>query len=567
LLFAPFIASAQAAELTYKERLLAELVRQIPERLKHYDPKTGYLDRGVHICQDQNRMFSYAVAYATPGKGNTYYKNRELLEVIVKAGDALIAEADEQGQWVFRKKDNSTWGMIRMPWTYSRWIRTFALIADDMPADRREAWTKALTLGYTNISRKDMRIIHNIPTHHAMGLYAAGKTLQRPEWCKQASEFLMKVIDAQSEAGCWYEGGGPVVAYDSVYIEALGIYYALSHDRRVLPALEKAAKFHYHMTYPDGRAVETVDQRNPYHDNVSLGNVGFTFTPLGRAHLARQWANQSLGDDLIANLLLYGEEGPVAEPPAGEQSDVFALKEKGMERAAVVRRGPWFFCLSAYTSPVTNNRWHQDRQNCVSIFHDKVGLILGGGNTKLQPRWSTVAVGDVSLLSHKAGDTNPVFIPPAGKLFHVPSAATLVHSPDFGLDLTCGPEECRIRVKPKDDRSLQYHVETTTKSAMPVVAHLVLLPHVNKTLETGAGVKKKVDAHVWQLKPAEVGGSVTYAGYRLTLPSTATVEWPCLPHNPYRKDGRATLSEGRLVVAIPLDASNPQVDVLIEIVP
>ena len=92
---------------------------------------------------------------------------------------------------------------------------------------------------------------------------------------------------------------------------------------------------------------------------------------------------------------------------------------------AMTRRvKPWFTCLSAYHAPVPTTRWIQDRQNLVSLFHDDVGVILGGGNTKLQPLWSTFTVGDVSLLKHKAGDEDPDFTPPPG-LRHVPTNATI----------------------------------------------------------------------------------------------------------------------------------------------
>ena len=36
------------------------------------------------------------------------------------------------------------------------------------------------------------------------------------------------------------------------------------------------------------------------------------------------------------------------------------------------------------------------------------------------------------------------------------------------------------------------------------------------------------------------------------LPKGSTVTWPVLPHNPYRKDGRATPAEGRIVISIPV---------------
>ena len=77
-----------------------------------------------------------------------------------------------------------------------------------------------------------------------MGLYVAGKVLDRPEWCQQAPDFMMKVVDKQAEGGYWSEHIGPVVSYNFVYIDALGTYYALSKDQRVLPALEKSSRFH-----------------------------------------------------------------------------------------------------------------------------------------------------------------------------------------------------------------------------------------------------------------------------------------------------------------------------------
>ena len=109
--------------------------------------------------------------------------------------------------------------------------------------------------------------------------------------------------------------------------------------------------------------------------------------------------------------MLHGHEGPVEETPAKGPAGTFLLTEGGAARAAIVRRGPWFVCLSAYVTPISKSRWIQDRQNLVSIYHDKIGLILGGGNTKLQPAWSNFTVGDVTLLSHRPGDAHPVDCP------------------------------------------------------------------------------------------------------------------------------------------------------------
>lgn len=558
-----------ADELQYQERLLATLLAQVPAIVKSCDPQTGRFGTGIWICGDQERMYPLAVAYSRAAAGNRYHKDPQLLDVIMRAGDALIADMDANGKWEFRKKDGSTWGPIWMPWTYSRWVRTFALIRDDMPPERRAAWTKALTLGYTGIARAELRHVHNIPAHQAMGLYAAGQALERPEWCRQASEFLLKVVAQQTEAGYWSEGGGPVVLYDFVYLDAVGTYYAMSQDARVLPALEKGARFHWYFTYPDGRNVETIDQRNPYHDTVALGNVGFSFSPVGRAYLQRQWSRrgwENLDADLIASLLLYGEEGAVDAAGAASARETFVLTEGGVERAVVARSGPWFVCLSAYTTPVVDSRWIQDRQNFVSVYHDQTGLILGGGNTKLQPGWSNFTVGDPTLLTHQPGDANPRFRP-RGNLVHVPSAAVVHGQPELGLDLTYAPETCRIRVVPQDDRTLEYRLAATTAGGLPVAAHVTFLPHLGKPLETAAGQQAVLGEEAINWTPPQVGAWVAHAGFRLRVPPSASLHWPALPHNPYRKDGHATPSEGRIEVRIPFDGQHQEHCLTLEILP
>lgn len=558
---------ARGGDLQYKERLLDLLATRVPGILASFDAQTGRFGSGIWTCQDQHPMYPLAVAYATPGKGNRYYQDPKLLEVIVKSGGPLLENMDARGQWVFAKKDGSTWGNIWMPWTYSRWIRTFALIRDRMPPESRAAWTDALALGYSGIGKHELGHIHNIPAHHAMGLYIAGRTLDRSEWCTQAADFLAKVAASQSPGGYWSEGEGPVVVYNFVYVDALGTFYALSRDERVLPALERAAAFHRRFTYPNGSNIETIDQRNPYHETVAQGNVGFTFTPAGRSYLENQWTQsgwERLDPDLIASLLLYGAEGPLE--PAGQSEGTFVLKEGGADRAATIRRGPWFLCLSAYTAPVSTSRWIQDRQNMASIYHDRVGLIAGGGNTKLQPAWSSFTVGDTALLAHAAGDTNPTFTP-KGPLFHVPQAAELLDGDPPGLKLTCGPETCFIRLRIQDRETLEYEVETTAAGELPVIAHLTLLPDLDAPLQTAAGSSRATGAESWALSPDQIAGYFTYRGCRWELPVDASLHWPALPHNPYRIDGRADPAEGRLEIRIPLNPNHPRQTITLRLVP
>lgn len=509
-----------AGPVRFKKRCLADLVSQVPKLLAAQDRATGRFGEGIWIVNDQNVMLALAAAWHTKDPANPYFHSREVLDAVMAAGDALIDDQDAGGRWVFRKKDGSTWGSIFMPWTYSRWIRSFALIREAMPPGRRARWEKALRLGYTGISKElETGRLHNIPAHHAMGLYVAGRVFEESGWRQQAQDYLRRIAASQQPDGYWSEHKGPVVAYGFVYVDALGTYYSYSHDAAVLPALRRSAVFHTYFTYPDGSDVETVDERNPYHPGVRLPNPGFTYTPEGRAYVSRQLSRRHdpVPGDEAALLLLHGEEGPGLErdPVAGDFDFVL-----GDGNAAVRRRGPWFLVLSAITAPVSNSRWIQDRQNFFSVYHDKTGLILGGGNTKLQPRWSTFTIGETGLLRHKPGDEHPVFEPPAG-LLHVPQSAYLLPPPDFGVKLDYG----------KASGTLRLHVAGPDK------------------LECIFAGESSMAGHLTVLR-----STVEDAGFRLLLPQGAVRNWPVFPHDPYKKDGRADLEQARLVVDLPPEA-------------
>ena len=252
---------SMADDLRFKDEFLTHLVRAVPKLLASQDKATGRFCPAdeIWIVQDQHAIFALAAAWSIEHPSNPHYHSPELLDAVMAGGDALIADQDARGMWVFRKKDGSTWGDIYMPWTYSRWVRAYGLIKDAMPPEHRAKWERALALGYDGIARTALKSVHNIPAHHAMGLYHAGQVLGRPEWCEQAKAFMTKVVAEQDPAGFWSENSGPVVGYNFVYTDALGTYYAMSRDESVLPALQRASTFHAAMTYPNGSSVETVD--------------------------------------------------------------------------------------------------------------------------------------------------------------------------------------------------------------------------------------------------------------------------------------------------------------------
>src|SRR5699024_8583532 len=177
--------------------LWSDLLDQVPDILASQDPTTGRFGTDPFIVNDQNVLWPLAVAWATPPtdtRPNPYFHDQQLLDAIVAGGDALITVADDEGRFEFRKKDNSTWGRLHMPWTYSRWIRAWGLVREAMPADRRTAWDAALTLACDQIMANALTVpIRNIPAHHAMGLFRASQVLGRTDWAEAAVDYLHRV--------------------------------------------------------------------------------------------------------------------------------------------------------------------------------------------------------------------------------------------------------------------------------------------------------------------------------------------------------------------------------------
>lgn len=527
-----------ATEVRFKERCLNDLVGHVARILATQDGKTGRFGKGMWIVTDQNVILPLAAAWATPSPGNPYYHSPVVLDAIMAGGDALIDDQDANGQWVFRTKDGSTWGNIYMPWTYTRWIRTFSLIREAMPADRRIRWEKGLRLGYAGIAKELSKgTVHNIAAHHAMGLWFAGQVFDKPEWRDQAAGLLRKVAAAQHRDGYWTENNGPVVAYGFVYLDALGVYNAVSRDPQILPVLKKSAIFHSYFTYPDGSDVETIDERNYYHPGVRLPNVGLTLTPEGRAYVDRQlslWKGAIPADE-AASLLLWGQEGGADIFPTIGNFDYIL----GAGSAAVYRRGPWYIVISAITAPVPSSRWHMDRQNFVSVFHDKTGLLIGGGNTKVQPAWSSFTAGNIAAFRLQPDTVEPIFQPPTG-VVHIPTAAVLAGNRDIGVDLTYRKLTGTIRIAVKSADLLEY----TVSGDADLTAHLVLLPGPDRLkilmAPDGLPLAGRADTRA---TPA----------VHLSTPAGASLRREVSPFNPYARDGRAGPQFSRTVVDIPLD--------------
>ncbi len=536
--------------------LIDSLVDDIPGILNSYHAETGRFGTEPWVCGDQNVIFPLAVAWSLEDPSNPFYHSDELLAAIAGGGEALVDAQDEAGRWRFDKKDGSYWGQIHMPWTYSRWVRAYQLVGDALPEATREKWERGLLLGFGHIhTMLETAGTHNIPTHHAMGLCIAGEVFDNEQWRDRAREFMAKVVAKQDPGGFWTEHSGPVVGYNAVYIDALGIYYHHSRDPAVLDALERSARFHASILWPDGSSVSAIDERQIYHGGVRVSDVGFTHTPVGRGFLLaqlRRYAGEErrlLGGDAAASFLTDSGEGEIVMPGDLGEDGIVMLGDGD----ALIRRGePWNWALSGYAAEVSDSRWIQDRQNLIDVFHSELGMIAGGGNTKLQPYWSTFTVGDPAQLAHTPGDESPDFTPDDIDLLWTPTKASTGHEGDVTrLDLSYGDEQCSVEVWPDGERVvLTYRAPAGRR----IEAHLPLMMR-GPALSPASGERVMLTDEPLELSPEQVGGAFTYADVTVTVQPPAGLRWPARQHNPYTRDGSSSLGAAKLVLVMPFDGT------------
>ncbi len=537
-----------------RDYLMKCIVKAVPRLLDSYHPETGKFGTEPWVYQDQMPIFVLAAAWSIEHEKNPYYHDAELLAIIARGGEVWLEQQNAQGQYRLLRKNGDDWGLFYSSFVHSHWAKTYALVGDALPAASRAKWKKGIVRGLEHIVPTIKTSgVNNQPLRHALALYIAGGCFGKDDWKRVASEYMVRTAAAQDPAGFWSEHAGPALAYSFAYSWFLGIYEHFSHDPAALDALKRASEFHLKAIWPDGTLIPCIDERTLYSKAVRLGNPGFSYSPEGRAFLLHQLRLRSphgrglVDAEYAADMLLYGAAGKAAASPALADQATSII---GAHDAIIQRRKPWQWAFSGYTSAQSTNRWFQDRQNLIDVYHDALGLVIGGGNTKCQPYWSSFTVGDPSLAKPPIGNTHPDFTPQVD-LKWTPDAARLrTKDGCTTMALDYGGIECRAEARvDKDGRlALIYSAPTGRR----VEAHVPFLRRAT-ALQLASGREVKLARKKLALSAHEIGDHFVFAGLKVSVPSGASLRWPAWQFNPYRKDGRSSITTAKLVLVLPFD--------------
>ncbi len=503
------------------------------------------------------RHFPYAilapaVLYSKKHPGNARFGDRKMFELAVRIGDLLASENEKK---VFEPRLDSDWD------TYM-WLEAYRLLEKELGEARRARWAKGIKENIALLvsdarERLDFPWYHSpfigtSPNHYvqwATLLMLGGIVFGDRDWEQLGKQVLLRFATVdQSPDGFWGEHNreGPTTGYDYLTLTGVGLYYEYTKDAAALPALRRSTDFHKNYTFLDGTPVDVINDRNRHWGVSAWGQFAFTHFPDGRgyaAFLTSFFKPETLTVDQLGRLAqdaLYYHEGP--REPAPQRLQSYSHQ---MSIAAGIRKtGSWQVSLSGImNSQAINSQFYLDRQGHISVFHERLGLIISGANSKRQPELAT--------FSEKL----------MGQTVHMPISTRLQMSNErdrLSLAYNTFFSDLYIPAPTEKAISLRFVITGRGRPADDPRLNLQLCLKPGEVMETGAGKKITLGSERIELQPADLGGWISHRGWKLALDPTARLVWPVYPHNPYSNSPETDIKSAVGALSVPLRLKSEQ---------
>ena len=500
-------------------------------------------------------MFAAAVSYARKHPANPCFADKKQLDLALTLGDLYAAHAEND------KNENKQ----DYEWEIHFWLDTYRLLEKELGDERRARWRREIekivrwfareTAARLDFPRYQGPYIRTSTNHLALfasTVYLAGRVLPNKEWESLGAKALHRLAaEEQTVDGYWGEftDNGPATGYNYLTMCCVALYYEHSKDDAALAALRRATDFHKHFTWPDGTPVETINGRNRHWAPSAWGQFGFTHWPDGRGYasflaghvMARKISGRDLGR--LAQSALYYHDGPVERSP--QQLDRFVHRMK--VPAGIRKTGPWLVCLSGLIDTPIESQFTLNRQGHMSIYHERLGLIVTGANSRNQPELATF-VEKTSPKSEQSG------------LNTIPLSSRLRLGDDrdrLGLGYSTFFSEVEVPAPTPERMKFRFAITETGRGRLrDVQLNLQLVLKAGEMLET-AKTKVMLDEKRIELSPGEIGGWIRHRGWKLTVDPAARLVWPVLPFNPYRNAPETDLRYAVGVLPAPVKVHEP----------
>jgi hypothetical protein len=487
-----------------------------------------------------------AVLYTKRHPDNSHYHDAKMLALALRIGD-LLATEDEKG--TFEPRLDSDWDVYM-------WLEAYRLLEGDLGTSRKERWKRQILRNVALLvddakERVDFPwfnspYIGTSPNHYAQWaslLYLSGRVFGNKDWENLGAQILHRFASVeQTPDGYWGEHSraGPTTGYDHITMTQVALYYEYSKDPAALRALRRSTDFHKNFTYLDGKPVEVINDRNRYWDVDTWGQFGFSNFPDGRRYsefLTGFFQGDSLHMDWLGRLsqdALYYHEGPTQPIPQDQSRYAYQMNIP----AGIRKSGPWEVCLSGIiNTQAVANQYYLDRQSSMSVFHQKLGLIITGANSKRQPELAT--------FSEKLHDS--VYTLPLSSRLQMSD-----HRDRLSLAYNTFFTDLYVPAPSENEITFRFAISGKGPAAESSQLALQLSLKAGEELETGGGKKVVLGKERVELSPDAIGGWIRHHGWTLKVDPGARLVWPVYPYNPYADGPETGLEHAVGALSVPL---------------
>lgn len=504
------------------------------------------IESGPELPASPSVMLAAAVLYTRQHPENSLFGNKDMLKLALEVGD-LVAKDSEQDP----SEDRQDY-----EWEIHCWLDAYRLLEFELTSERRLSWKSALErnvrwfeaevearIDFPRFQGPFIRTSTNHLALFASTVYLAGRILRNPEWEDLGTRAMHRLASEEQAAdGYWgeYTDNGPASGYDYLTMTCVALYWEHSRDTAALEALRRSIDFQKHFTWPDGTPVETLNGRNRHWGVSAWGHFAFSNWPDGRGFaeflsqffVAGEVSNRDLGH--ISQTALYYHEGPIA--PAPQELPAYLHQ---LEVSAGIRKSdPWIICLSGLREPPTDSQFTLDRQAALSIYHQKLGMIVLGANSKHQPELATI-------METVDGSVTTVPVSSRLQMRDGGDRLGLAHRRFFAV----------LEVPPAEPERLRFNFEITERGRgrmKEAQLNLQLALKAGEVLET-TSKKIVLDENRVELGPDEIGSFIRHRGWKLSVGSAAHLTWPVFGFNPYRNAPETDLRHAVGVLTIPIE--------------
>ena len=456
------------------------------------------------------------------------------------------------------------WGKLICEWQYNFFFRSAKIIHQrelGSPAFRSDL-DRVILGGTTKLAGMVReRGVSEFPGNHftwtALLLYEVGQHYGDRGLMAQADRaFAEKVLPFQQEYGGWPEGGGIVVTYALVTAHAVSDYAALSGNLAARAAVERAFPFFQFFSFSDGTYAATADCRTRYSrlplmflPHGFLRIVGGPEFCLDRIRTMRRHLEEHKPTDNGAQALAFYADfvERLLRDDSAETRGARPMPQVSTPQVVRLENDEWTAFLSYQTNAESPSGFHLDSQNFIEARHRTAGYVLGGGNSKYAPRFST-------------------FRKVTGTRGYIPTDAALAASSqgDAVCEYVFDGDKLVARMVVRDE---ELHVgfamlhQRDPRDIYEAAVFLIVRPGEEILFSDSSTPVRADPTRRIQREFAAGACEFIWRGLTFVVPEGAILNYPLIPHNPYTQDSLPSREE--YVARLSVRLSNRQSRIVI----